>query len=324
MTRIIPSSDIDQRKSLEFLKTCDLTTVSIESLNENLKTLLTGQSINTLRYNPGLVLYRGIIFATKPETYPDLIYPPIDKAKQNRASMEGEQMFYCSNIKKAPFYELCAQKGDRLVLSTWYLRRESTFNNIGYTKRNLETFESDRKFSTVEVLDDVIATELGAIFCKGVTQDESIYYKLTNAIAKKYLFADVLTKDYKVTPLFAQSDSSYNEETDSNVAQEFPGLVYPTIRNDGIGDNFAIKKEAIDDDILELHRVEYVEIVDIKDNRYEYKILDFASDINDSKINWLNVDRHWRVFDDADEINICHEDEEFEAFTSDGDLIEPE
>jgi hypothetical protein len=323
MTRIIPSTDIDQKNSLEFLKTCDLTTTSTDALNENLKTLMTGQQINVIMYNPGLVLYRGIPFAKKPENYIDLIYPPIDKAKLNRASGENEQMFYCSNIKKPPFYELCVQVGDRLVLSTWYLKKKSTFNNIGYTKKNLEAFGAERKFSTVNVEDNFMANELGEIFCKAVLPDESHYYKLTNAIAKKYLFADVITRNYNTNPPFDKSDSTANNEDDFNTPQQFPGIVYPTIRNEAIGDNFAIKKETIDDEILDFHKVEYIEIVDIKTNRYRYKIIDFASEIINSKIQWLDINQHWHVFDDTDEINICSDNGIFEAYTSDGNLIEP-
>ncbi len=323
MTEIKPSSDEDQRKSLVFLKTCDLTTVTTDTLNENLKTLLTGQKINVLMYDPGLVLYRSIPFEKKPENYKDLIYPPTDKAKLNRASEENEQMFYCSNIKKAPFYELYVQVGDRLVLSTWSLKKKSVFNNIGYTKKNLETFEAERKFSTVDVEENFIANELGEIFCRAVSTDELYYYKLTNAIAKKFLFAEVITRNYNITPLFDKSEGSTKYEADFNIPQQFPGIVYPTIHNERIGDNFAIKKEAIDDGILELHQIEYIEIVDIKENRYKYKIIDFASEVIDSRINWLNINQNWHVFDDTDEINICCEDGIFEAFTSDGDLIAP-
>lgn len=323
MDDINQSSLIDQNKSIEFLKTCDLRTVSEESLFENLKILLTGQRINTLLYNPGEFLYRGIAFSNKPEYYADLIYPPIDKARQNRASGKNEQMFYCSNLKKAPFYELFVNIGDRLVLTTWCLNKSVTLNNIGYTKTNLQSFSSQRAFSTVDVDDNFVANEIGALFCKKVTSEESHYYNLTNAIAKKYLFADVITKNYNVTPIFELSPNSELHKNEYNSSQQFPGIVYPTIHNDGIADNFAIKKQAIDDGIIKFEKAEYIEIVDVKDNMYKYKIIDIASEIIDSKIDWKNLKREWYLYDDTDDINFVFENGSYNAYTAFGDLLEP-
>ena len=330
MKEIIRPNNSEVKKCVEFLKTCDLKAVSEDLLFKNLEVLLTGITINAIRYNSELILYRGIEFSNKPIFYSELIYPPKDKAKQNRASGKDEQMFYCSNLKKAPFYELFVQAGDKLVLSTWSLKKQALFNNIGYTKSNLKLLGSDREVKDGSHLNNIPSKEvnvfieniIGELFCKKILPAENYYYNLTNAIAKKFLFADVMTKNYKTDLIFGPSSDYEFHDNEYNESQQFPGLVYPTIQNDGIADNFAIKREAIDDNILQFEKAEYIEVADIKDNKYKYKIIDIAFEIKDSKIEWKNLNKQWFLFDETDEINFVEENGIFEAYSSNGDLLE--
>lgn len=321
---------IEKIKSIEFLKNCDLRTIPESILLEKIEIIIDGHLTSMALYHPGNILYRGIKFDHKPELYNDIIYPPKHLATLNRASGENEQMFYCSNLKKAPFYELFVNIGDKLVLSTWTLNKHATFNNIGYSKTNLTNLGSirDSPFMSTEYKElsnkqsfDLISDYLGELFCKKILPEENYYYKLTNAIAKKHFNAR--PKDYN-NPIKLDSNSLPIDLNKKDFTlNNFPGLTYPTIQNDGIADNFVILKEAIDDNILEFNKVEYIEIVDIINNQYKYKIIDIAFEIKNSKIEWKKLDKQWHLYDDTEEINFVEENGLFLAFTPFGDLIDP-
>lgn len=140
----LPSFD-EKRKSIEFLETCNLAVISEQEIMKHLKILITGYKIFIAHTNPGLVLFRGIKYSDKPDYWEQLIYSPKEKAKINRASAEGQSMFYCSTLKKSVFYELFVKRGDRLVITTWILSKQALFANIGYTIGNLARLGTIRK-----------------------------------------------------------------------------------------------------------------------------------------------------------------------------------
>jgi hypothetical protein len=318
---------VKKKKSIEFLKNCNLDSVSEEILFEHLDIIIKGYGQNIFDTGFDLILYRGINYSIKPSTWGQLIYPPKEYAKINRASDEGIQMFYCSNLKKAPFYELFVKKGDRIVLSTWILKERLLFADVGYTKSNPFSPEISRDvlldtFSSYPIMNDndYIAEFLSTAFSKKILPGEISYYKLTNAIAKIFLFAKVADEtDYNKLKLIPRKDI----ESEKYLVPQIDGLHYPTIQNTGMGENFAIKPEVIDNGLLEIDKIEYIEITDIIDNRYQYKIIDISFEINDSNIVWQNLDHQWSLFDDTEDINFVEESGQFEAYTSNGEKLEP-
>lgn len=284
------------------LEKMDLSDCTHEFLLDFLNPIFKGYTVNALSFETNLVLYRGIKYNDRPKVYKELIYPPKHRAKTNRASYEGEQMFYCSTLKKAPFYELSLVKGDKIVLSTWINQKPLMCNNVGYTESNFITLGASREIPVapielkeINIKDNrIIAEFLGKTFCKKITDDDKLYYKLTNAIAKLHI------KD------------------------NFHGLLYPTIQYSANSDNIALTKETIDKNFLQLKQVEFAEILDIKENRYCYKILDFAEEISGDLINWKNLDKTWTVFDDSEEIYFTDEFGSFEGYNSDGDMVHPD
>lgn len=96
-----PISDIEEvKKLIEELKTVDFKTATIEKLQPYINKIMNGYSVVAFKFNPGFLLYRGIKYSVKPPKYEGIIYPPVNRAKINRASNEGEQMFYASASKK--------------------------------------------------------------------------------------------------------------------------------------------------------------------------------------------------------------------------------
>lgn len=285
------------------LEQLDLNNCTDEFLLEYLNPIFKGYAVNALQFERGLLLFRAIRYQYKPDFYRDLIYPPKHLAKINRASYEGEQMFYCSTLKKAPFYELSLVKGDKIALSTWTVEKPIFCNNVGYTASNFVNLGAAREipFMPIEELkhvdpqdNKVIADFLARTFCKKITDEEKLHYKLTIAIAKKH------------------------------IRDKFNGLLYPTIQYSANADNISLTKNVIDQNYLHLQQVEFAEILEVKDNRYCYKILDIADELSGDLINWKNLNKTWTVYDDSDDLYFTDEFGNFQAYNSNGDIIHPD
>lgn len=263
-------------------------------------------------FSSDLVLYRGIGYSHKPTSYQDLIYPPVDKAKLNRASDKGEQLFYAATKKKAVFYELNAKPNDCLAISTWVPAMPLLISNIGYTSENLKYLgaeDSTPFFDTEDnkinayiknkVEHEIISDYISKTFSQN-TNDENIY-KITIAIAQ-ILMGEIVSKKGPGFP------------------NEFDGLLYPTIKYNAKADNIVLKKHVIDFNKLSFERVEFIKIVDYSDNKYQYKILDVAESLTDNIIEWKNLSKTWKVNDESDDLYFV----DGKAFNEYGNEIYPE
>lgn len=315
-----------KRNSLNFLHTADFELISEHEIQELLQTLMINHEVRVSVINHGMVLYRGIKYSEKPKYFSEIIYPPKSLAKQNRASSNGEPMFYCTTLKKSIFYELFLKKGDRLIITTWFLKKQALFANIGYYPANLEKMGTsrvlpfhDKSNNNAPTENDIIANYLSSAFCKVVLPGQESYYKLTNAIAKTFLGKGVQTR---------KDDNRYNTTIENpeliedvyNDEQMFPGIQYPTIHNNGIEDNYAIQPEAINDGLLELEKIEYVEFLGLNETNYQYRLLDIAFEVKDSRIIWKELTKSWCLSDNQDSIVFVEDNGEVEAYTSEGDI----
>jgi hypothetical protein len=286
----------------------------IETVEKKFLTLSTDQIIDLI--NPvftyyvahtfilalNLILYRGIKYSQKPLLLKDLSYAPIKYAKINRASEEGEQMFYCTTKKKAVLYELNAMPGDRLVISSWYTIARLNVNSVGYTNSNLKELSSssadltwDNVDPNVKFYDEenlYIANYLAKTFSQRINSSNLDVYRLTIPIAKKHFPED-----------------------------QFHGLIYPTIQFNANAENLAIKPVAIDNNFIEFERVEYIEVIELVENKYKYKILDVSDSILNDKIVWKNLKQTLTVTDDNDELYFIEDEGEIIAYNEKGDVI---
>jgi hypothetical protein len=224
--------------------------------------------------------FRAIKYPAKPSLVSDLSYPPLNLSRINRANLEGEQMFYCSNHVNAPFYELHLEKGDRAVISNWTNTIPMTTNNIGYTDKNFQALGSEKadadSFSQPQPLgtpeNKAIAIFLAELFCGQVNEAEEEYYKLTTAIAHW----------------------AFNYEV-------FAALMYPTIKMHANADNYAIKKVFVDSGYLQLISAQYIEVSAILGEIYAYKLLDYSEKYSSKGIiNWCNPENRWVLRTDQD------------------------
>jgi len=288
------------KKIIEELDSLDHKKATIEDLRIYINKITTGYGVYAYYFNHGLVLFRGVLYPQKPTSFEHLIYPLLNKTKINRASDVGEQMFYSSTSRKAVLYELFAKPGDRLVISIWKTNNVLFFNNVGYTKANFEALSSKRiprDLPGVSIGNSPFVAEyLAKSFCQPISEENNDMYKMTIAIARVHL--------------------------QNVIGNKFSGLFYPTVQMNAEDENFAIIKETIDHGLLDLERVEFIEIIDKKENRYQYKVIDVADGMRGNTIDWKNLNKSWTVYDDSDELFIVKESGQFIAYNENGDIVD--
>src|SRR5258705_3137788 len=129
---ITPSSPEEVRQAIEFLKTVDLSTVSIDDLKAAMLIPMKGHEISAPIFDPGIKLYRARKVAPLPTTLREIGMPPTGNVRLNqRCNRAGQSMFYCSSARNAPFFEVHSQVGDHLVLSEWVTRAKMMVNHVG-------------------------------------------------------------------------------------------------------------------------------------------------------------------------------------------------
>ena len=287
------------------IKSLHLQNISIDEIIFLLNKLMGGYAIR-LFIRSNLVFYRGIAYSPKPNFYQDLIYPPINKARVNRANDEGEQFFYGATKKKAVFYELVAKPGDTFVISTWVTSENLLLSNVGYTTENLKTlgaddttpFDNESGLATSKD-QNMVADFLARTFSQAIL-DENIY-KLTISIARMFLGK---VNDFHSIPILNEID----------------GVLYPTIKYNANANNIVLKKKSVDTGKVILDRIEFIEIVDCIDNKYQYKIIDVSEGVKDDIIQWNNLQDSWTINDEVEDIYFVDK----KAFNEAGDEIEPD
>jgi hypothetical protein len=305
MHKSIPPPDInDVKQKIQKLENIDVFRETDENLYSYVKELMNGYSVHGIVLN-SLCLYRGIKFEEKPNFYKNLIYPPEDKTILTRAGYEKEQVFYATSSKRAVFYELKVQAGDKLIVGEWTTNEALLFNSVGYTETNLHVMGSSREFENekdergTNGANQAIADYLAKSFCQDICVKTNYLYKLTNAIARVHL-------------------SNANDKM-------FSGLIYPTIQFRANEDNFAIRKNTIDKGLFDINAIHFIEILEVKENRYKYRTIDQADEINNNgNIKWKNLDKKWTRFDDSEDIVFVSENGDVLAYNENGDIIAPD
>ncbi|SRR5579871_41049 len=299
-------------KRIDEIQKTDLRASTIESIKEKLRLLFTGFIGSASHFERGTILHRGVPYKEKPKKLSELSYPPIEKAKMNRANRQGEQCFYCSGNRQVPFYELGLQPGDRIALSYWVTTETLLFNSIGYTEENFKNLNANRDHKWYEEVEPqemlneenkLVQNFLAKAFSQQIPNDKEELKKLTIAIAEKHHSENI-------------------QENDKNYAQ-FAGLFYPTIKMNANADNFAIKKSVVDHGSLIFKEVEYIEIKSVAGAKYNVDVLDWANSISDDGlIEWKGRVPQWTFYDD-EHYYITIEDGRQVARNLDGEIIEP-
>src|ERR1035438_7065145 len=167
-----------------YIDNLDYSNVTTDEIRTVLHNAMDRYEMISIVAKPGNIFHRGILYKTKPENFTELIYPPIEKAKLNRANTEGEQVFYASSSIKAVFYELNVLPTSKLVLSTWLSTIGLLFNTIGFTHESLSLLGCDQIDSRVISIGDFgikpISNYLGKYFSQHIDINNAYLYKGTN------------------------------------------------------------------------------------------------------------------------------------------------
>ena len=268
------------------LKAYDFHDTSVEEIKEELKILLAGFVITTPVVEPGVVLYRArkIALLDPPATISEIGAPsPALVKKHGRCNRRGESVFYCSAARNAPFFEVDAHVGDRLVLASWATTARAVVNNVGYTASTFERLQSSRKcpdwsngetrrFVEREEHRAVVNEFLAQLFSAKFSEEEDEYqYKATIAVTEKLVPTDV-----------------------PEGAARFDGLMYPTIPMAGNCENFALRPEFVSRG-LAFVKAEYLLIREVTGMSITFDILDFAVSANEGRLEWKGRKPEWVI-----------------------------
>lgn len=263
----------DQQTDIEYLISIikkidelDLINEKTEVIRDLIQNILRGHPQQGGLIKKGTYLYRGVSHLIKPEYLTGLIYPPKEKAPQNRANSEKEPMFYGAINRSIPLHELKVKKGDFLALSKWCFIKDIKLAQVGFTDQNFKELNSKRKVPNWSKFEETgfdnevqehIANYISRKFSQDIIKKE--VYNLTNAIA------EVLIKK-----------------------KGLDGIIYPTIAGNAASDNIALTKTIFDKGYLKFVNVEWVKILDIvEDDKFLIEELDYSNDIGlDKFIYW--------------------------------------
>lgn len=274
--KIEPKNKHEIIRTIEKIEAFDLRTISINDLEEELKSLLKGFKIVVPRFNPGIYLYRGRI-CDKPLNLRDVIYPQSASIKcLGRANDIGQQLFYAANSRNVPFYELSADVGDHIAIGTWKSKSKMVLSHIGFTAECKSCLKSVRDLGAIyKFVTDMnnfgdsnilLHNYLASKFTPIVNKNEEWRYKLSIAISNIFFTGDVIH-----------------------------GIMYPTIAMLGNADNVVLKPEYYLVN-MEFVSIEYVVITKKKGMRYSWDIIDSATELDQSG-NFIWSGRHlqWKV-----------------------------
>lgn len=297
--------------SLNDMKIIDLKNCDINEIKKYIRIMITGMHFIAQRFKPGLKLYRGRRFSKKPSNISELSYPQPQYIKNyQRVNCPGDPYFYCSLAREVPFFELDVIKGEYLALSTWITKTKLILNNIGYAKELFKSLHSKREESEIEKtrnnckisdIDDKIYKYLSTEFMKKVKVGYEYEYKTSIAIAECLLYSE--------------SKDAFNLD----------GLLYPTIMMRGNADNVVLNRNYLTQENVELKKVEFIRIDEIKEFSYKVKTIDFATEFtSDGRILWKGRTPHWIIRENGGILKVEFKNGNFFAYDKYGNPVEKE
>jgi len=251
----------------------DLTVDDQDNITSVLISFIKNQPGFVLQIAPGYVLYRCILYENKPQSFNDIIYPPKQFAKLNRANREGIQVFYAACNRTAALFEIGAKIGDTIAIGKWVFERSVKLANAGYSKIN---FSPKREIPMWGKFDDTsfnleirafVMDYIAEKFSQQINQSSPYLYKLTVGIAEA-----IMRKEH------------------------IKGIIYPTIKLAGLNDNIVLKKSVIDSGELKFINVEWIKIIDIVGDTFVCDISDFAKEFGrDRFLYWKGGPGEWNT-----------------------------
>jgi hypothetical protein len=282
----------------------NIRSLDIDEIKKRLQPLMAGYGIRTPVLDPGMFVYRarrlGTALKKDKLSLQHLIYPPASLATLGRINRAGQSMFYSSVSKEAIFFELAELKeGDEIIVTFWKTTQRALVNNIGYTEYAFKQLSATRTLpqwgpspspgSTEETITlPAIPKEIVEI---ALSHDEN---RALNEILSDYFMRKVtldLSSLYKLTTAIGEIHLG----SIGNNAMQFAGLLYPSVRMWGNGDNLALLPWFVDNH-LEFRKAVHVRIKGRADPQMQIEYLDAAHKIDVSDhLSWLGRIKKWAL-----------------------------
>lgn len=221
---------------IEEVNSLDLNTVSIDKVIDLIDQVYEGRRTIAYTFKERYPLYRAICYDEDPKSAADMSYNPwLDKIKEfGRCNYPGEAVFYCCTTLPGALGEI-GKSWKTVYVGLWSIQKAQTMNNVGFTERVCQDLGNKGDFS--HRINSVVGREgfdetnqriyefMSEIFSRKIAREESFKYKLSACIFH------------------------------SMIRGEPPGLLYPSIANDGKYDNLAFRTEIIDQKLIKLVQV---------------------------------------------------------------------
>ena len=282
----------------------NLKELGIDEICELIRPLMKGVTVKAPIIPTGTFLYRARILNNsfnkdQKILMSDLTYPSTDKAKLGRLNRDGQSVFYCSNSKKPIFFELTNLiEGHEIILSFWQTLKPMIVNNIGYTEFIFTQMGATRVAPSwsVKKIDDArqemifnensISAEAREII---LSHDEN---RILRELMSKEFMREVPDSErhhYKLTTALAELHLGEIK----NHAQQFAGIIYPSVKMSANGDNFALTPNFVDQHI-EFKKAAHIKITKRDGNSFSINKIDEAIELNDdNSLKWLGRLARW-------------------------------
>jgi hypothetical protein len=243
----------------------------IDTLKRQLREKLGGYGVAIKYLTTDNQLFRGVVCEERPRTISRISYPPEEKVMRlGRLNRIGQPIFYSSRAAPAIFYEIHAQAGQRIALSTWEITEPLWIHNVGYHGDALARIGASMSGPRAGLINPIpneskfnanLRRQLSLAFTEDVGPGQEFRYKLSIAI-NEVLFDDA-------GPLPA-------DLPDGPQCDRAAGTVYPAMQMRGAADNVAIWPEFVDRS-LRLKHVSYLLVESMNAERASYTVSSLAT-----------------------------------------------
>jgi hypothetical protein len=274
-------------RKLASLRRLDLRKHSIDELTERVRELLQGQTLRSLEFAPGLLVYRGIVGKKRPHSVSNVSYPPSERiVRDQRANRAGIPMFYCSATWHPPFFEAGVVPGDHIVISRWQSQKPLRIASFGYADVCVDDPHTDRdqalRWALRQLPDDTraLARFLTGVFTRTVQDDTAHHYRLSIAVAEA-----------------------------CQLGTAFDGLLYPSAAMPSPAHNLALHPSCLDEGKLKLQYVEQMRVNRIETETIDVCSINIARDTDEEgRLLWLDRPGNWVLREGASGSDLCFRD----------------
>jgi hypothetical protein len=282
----------------------NLKELGVDEIRELIRPLMKGVTVKAPIIPAGTFLYRArklnsSFIKDQNILISDLSYPTADKATLGRLNRDGQSVFYCSSSKETIFFELPnLSEGHEIILSFWQTSKPMIVNNIGYTefiftqlgaKRVAPSWsvkKIDEARQEITFNENSIPAETRNII---LSHDEN---RVLRELMSKEFMRDVSDSErhrYKITTALAELHLGEIK----NHAQQFAGIIYPSVKMSANGDNFALTPNFVDQHI-KFKKATHIKITKRDGNSFSINKIDEAIELNDdNSLKWLGRFAHW-------------------------------